>query len=37
LSAVSPNVKNVAPATLRPQIYWNVDRLSVGGGLVSHR
>jgi peptide/nickel transport system substrate-binding protein len=37
LSAVSPNVKNVAPATLRPQIYWNAERLSIGGGLVSHR
>jgi peptide/nickel transport system substrate-binding protein len=37
LSAVSPNVKNVAPATLRPQIYWNAERLNVGGGLVSHR
>ena len=37
LSAVSPNVKNVTPATLRPQIYWNAERLSVGGGLVSQR
>jgi ABC-type transport system substrate-binding protein len=37
LSAVSPNVKNVAPATLRPQIYWNAERLTVGGaGLDSH-
>jgi len=35
LSAVSPNVKNVSPATLRPQIYWNAERLSVGGALVS--
>jgi hypothetical protein len=30
-------VKNVSPATLRPQIYWNAERLSVGGGLVSQR
>jgi len=37
LSAVSPNVKNVSPATLRPQIYWNADRLYVSGSLVSHR
>jgi len=42
LSAISPNVKNVSPATLRPQIYWNAERLSVGGtlvksGLVSQR
>ena len=42
LSAVSANVKNVTPATLRPQIYWNAERLVVGGdggkgGLVSRR
>jgi peptide/nickel transport system substrate-binding protein len=37
LSAVSPNVKNVTPATLRPQIYWNAERLTVSGGLVSQR
>jgi len=37
LSAVSANVKNVAPATLRPQIYWNAERLAVGGSLVSQR
>jgi hypothetical protein len=37
LSAVSPNVKNVTPAALRPQIYWNVEHLQVGGSLVSER
>ncbi|HYL76846.1 MAG TPA: ABC transporter substrate-binding protein [Bryobacteraceae bacterium] len=37
LSAVSANVKNVTPATLRPQIYWNAERLVVGGGTVSQR
>jgi peptide/nickel transport system substrate-binding protein len=37
LSAVSPNVKHVAPAALSPQIYWNADRLQVGGSLVSER
>jgi len=37
LSAVSPNVKNVTPAALRPQIYWNVERLQVGGTLLSER
>jgi peptide/nickel transport system substrate-binding protein len=37
LSAVSSNVHNVAPAALRPQIYWNADRLQVGGTLVSQR
>jgi peptide/nickel transport system substrate-binding protein len=37
LSAVAPNVKNVTPAVLSPQIYWNADRLQVGGTLVSQR
>jgi peptide/nickel transport system substrate-binding protein len=38
LSAVSPNLKNVTPAALRPQIYWNAERLTMGGsGLVSQR
>jgi len=38
LSAVSPNVKNVTPAVLTPQIFWNADRLQVGGGtLVSQK
>ena len=37
LAAVSPNVKNIAPATLRPQIYWNVERLYLGGALVSQK
>ena len=37
LSAVSSNVKNVTPATLRPQIYWNAERLVAGGRLVSQR
>ena len=37
LSAVSPNVQNVTPAALRPQIYWNVERLQVRNGLVGQR
>jgi len=37
LSAVSANVKNVTPANLRPNIYWNADRLAIGGGAVSQR
>ena len=37
LAAVSPNLKNVTPAALQPQIYWNAERLSVGGGLISQR
>jgi peptide/nickel transport system substrate-binding protein len=35
LSAISPNVKNVTPAVLAPQIYWNVEHLQVGNALVS--
>jgi peptide/nickel transport system substrate-binding protein len=37
LSAVSPNVKNVTPAVLSPQIYWNADRLQIGRALLSQR
>lgn len=37
LAAVSPNVKNITPAVLFPQIYWNADRLQLGGSLVSQR
>jgi ABC-type transport system substrate-binding protein len=37
LSAVSGNLKNVTPAMLRPQIYWNAERLNVGGTLVSQK
>jgi peptide/nickel transport system substrate-binding protein len=37
LSAVSANLKNVTPALLRPQIYWNVECLAIGSKLVSQR
>jgi peptide/nickel transport system substrate-binding protein len=37
LSAVSASVKNVTPALLRPQIYWNVERLAIGEKYVSQR
>jgi peptide/nickel transport system substrate-binding protein len=37
LAAVSPNLKNVTPATLLPQIYWNAERLYTGEALVSQR
>lgn len=30
LSAVSQNVRNLQPAVLRPQLYWNADRLYLG-------
>jgi hypothetical protein len=37
LSAVSPNVRNVSAAVLSPQIFWNAERLQVGGALVTQR
>jgi len=37
LSAVSANLKNVTPALLRPQIYWNAERLTIGTKYVSQR
>jgi peptide/nickel transport system substrate-binding protein len=37
LSAVSSHVRNVTPATLRPQIYWNAERLALDRGAVSQR
>jgi peptide/nickel transport system substrate-binding protein len=30
LSAVSPNLHNASPVALRPQVYWNIDRLTLG-------
>ncbi len=30
LSAVSANVHNASPVSLRPQVYWNIDRLTLG-------
>ncbi|MGA7886237.1 MAG: ABC transporter substrate-binding protein [Acidobacteriaceae bacterium] len=29
LAAVSPRLRNVRPSVLRPQIYWNIDELSL--------
>jgi peptide/nickel transport system substrate-binding protein len=37
LGAFSLNLKGVAPATLRPQLYWNADRLSFAGAMLSQR
>ncbi len=38
LSAVSPSVKNARPVALRPQAFWNAERLTVeGSALQSHR
>src|SRR5271165_79292 len=35
LGAFSLNLKNVSPAALRPQLYWNADRLYFSGALVA--
>jgi peptide/nickel transport system substrate-binding protein len=37
LSAVSPALKNVTPARLHPQIFWNVERLNVTGAYTSQK
>jgi peptide/nickel transport system substrate-binding protein len=37
LSAVSPNVRNVHPVALRPQVYWNIDEISIGNEVAGNR
>ena len=37
LSAVSPNAHNVHPVVLRPQVYWNIDEISIGNEVASNR
>jgi peptide/nickel transport system substrate-binding protein len=37
LSAVSAAVHNVHPVVLRPQVYWNVDELSLGNEVARNR
>lgn len=37
LSAVSPNLHNVHPAILRPQVYWNIDQLTLGKEVATSR
>ena len=34
LSAVSPSVQNARPVVLRPQVYWNIDQLSVANEVA---
>lgn len=36
LSAVSPNLHNVHPAVLRPQVYWNIDQLTLGNEVATN-
>lgn len=37
LSAVSTNLHNVHPAVLRPQVYWNIDQLTLGNEVATNR
>lgn len=37
LSAVSPNLHNVHLAVLRPQVYWNIEELSLGSEVAKDR
>jgi peptide/nickel transport system substrate-binding protein len=37
LSAVSASLHNVHPVVLRPQVYWNIDQLSLGGEVAKNR
>jgi len=37
LSAVSPSVHNVHPVVLTPQVYWNIDQLSLATEVATRR
>jgi len=37
LSAVSAAVHNVHPVVLRPQVYWNMDELTLGNEVARNR
>jgi peptide/nickel transport system substrate-binding protein len=37
LSAVSASLHNVHPVVLRPQVYWNIDELSLGSEVAKNR
>ncbi|MGB8261057.1 MAG: ABC transporter substrate-binding protein [Terracidiphilus sp.] len=37
LSAVSSSLRNARPAVLRPQVYWNIDELSLAGRQTASR
>ncbi len=36
LSLVSPSLRNVRPSVLRPQVYWNIDEISLDKAATSH-
>jgi peptide/nickel transport system substrate-binding protein len=37
LSAVSPALHNVHPVVLRPQVYWNIEKLTLGSEALRNR
>jgi peptide/nickel transport system substrate-binding protein len=37
LAGVSPRLHNAAPVALRPQVYWNIDRLTLGTQVADKR
>lgn len=37
MSAVSLRLRNVHPAVLRPQVYWNIDQLTLGSEVAKGR
>src|SRR5581483_9930020 len=37
LSAVSPTLHNAHPVVLRPQVYWNIDQLSLNTEVAKNR
>jgi peptide/nickel transport system substrate-binding protein len=34
MSAISPHLHNVHPVALRPQVYWNIDQLTLGSEVA---
>jgi len=36
LSAVSPELRNAHPVVLRPQVYWNIDQLSLSSEVAKN-
>jgi peptide/nickel transport system substrate-binding protein len=37
LSAISPVLRNAHPVVLSPQVYWNIDQLSLGNEVARNR
>jgi ABC-type transport system substrate-binding protein len=37
MSAVSTHLRNAQPSVLRPQVYWNIDQLTLGSGGAKGR